>query len=122
MTNLTDAQHDHFGEISLIYECKRTCNVISQNYCTLATLSRSNFMDIKRQHFDQLENRFKDHILHYEDEVKLFIEYELNKIDYFKGLSLDTKQDWIFSMERISYSKDSYVCTRNELVDKMVLI
>lgn len=74
---------DHFGEIGLIYECKRTCSVISSNYCTLATMSRSAFIEIKRNDFNEIENKFKDHIINYEDEVKLFIENEMNKIDYF---------------------------------------
>lgn len=30
----------HFGEISLIYGCKRTATVSSTNYCTLASLSK----------------------------------------------------------------------------------
>lgn len=38
---LTD--NDHFGEISLLYDCQRTCNVISSNYCTLATISKPDY-------------------------------------------------------------------------------
>jgi CRP-like cAMP-binding protein len=30
----------HFGEIALIYGCKRTATVASTNYCTLASLSK----------------------------------------------------------------------------------
>lgn len=29
---------DHFGEISMIYKCRRTGTVISDNYNTMATL------------------------------------------------------------------------------------
>jgi CRP-like cAMP-binding protein len=29
---------DHFGEIGVIYGCKRTASVISQGYCTYAQL------------------------------------------------------------------------------------
>ena len=31
---------DYFGEISLIYGCKRTASVVSRKYSTLAKLSR----------------------------------------------------------------------------------
>ena len=31
-------QGDHFGEISIIYHCKTTCQVLSRNYNTLARL------------------------------------------------------------------------------------
>lgn len=98
-------ESDNFGEISLIYECKRTCSVISSNYCTLATLSRSDFIECKRQsQFDSIERKFKQQICFYEDNVKLFIENELNKINYFKDLDSMTKNDIIFSMERISFN------------------
>ena len=34
---------DHFGEIGLIYETKRTATVRSENYGTLAKLSKSSY-------------------------------------------------------------------------------
>ena len=102
-------ESEHFGEISLLYECKRTCSVISSNYCTLAAMSRQNFMEIHKQ-FDTIVAKFKQQILFYEDEVKIFIEREMNKIQYFNFLSQATKQDLIFGMERKTYDKDSFIC------------
>lgn len=37
-------QGDHFGEISLMYGCKRTANIISQNYNTYAVLEPTPFI------------------------------------------------------------------------------
>jgi len=37
---------DHFGEIGLIYGCKRTATVESNNYGTLAMLTKSNYLDL----------------------------------------------------------------------------
>lgn len=37
---------DHFGEISLLYGCKRTATVIANNYCTLAKLTKPNYDEI----------------------------------------------------------------------------
>lgn len=34
---------DYFGEISLIYGCKRTATVVSRKYTTLAKLSKAKF-------------------------------------------------------------------------------
>ena len=31
----------HFGEISVLYGCKRTATVMSTNYCTLAALTKT---------------------------------------------------------------------------------
>jgi hypothetical protein len=48
----------------------------------------------------------------YDDEVKVFIEYELNKIDYFRQLSPQTKHDIIFSMEKKQYNEGEIMCKR----------
>ena len=37
---------DHFGEISMLYNCRRSATVIASNYCTLARLSPGDFKDI----------------------------------------------------------------------------
>ena len=37
---------DHFGEISMIYNCKRTATVESCNYGTLAALRKENFLEL----------------------------------------------------------------------------
>lgn len=37
---------DHFGEISMIYKCKRTATVISRNYNTLAKLDEESFKSL----------------------------------------------------------------------------
>jgi CRP-like cAMP-binding protein len=34
---------DYFGEISLIYGCKRTATVVSRKYTTLAKLTKAKF-------------------------------------------------------------------------------
>jgi CRP-like cAMP-binding protein len=38
---------DHFGEISLVYGCKRTATVISRNYNTMAYFRKDLFMQFK---------------------------------------------------------------------------
>lgn len=35
-----------FGEVSLIYNCKRTATVISKNYCTMAKLDKNGFKEL----------------------------------------------------------------------------
>lgn len=37
---------EHFGEISLIYKCKRSASVISRNYNTLAKLSGPRYKEL----------------------------------------------------------------------------
>jgi len=75
-------------------------------------MSRQNFMEIHKQ-FDTIVAKFKQQILFYEDEVKIFIEREMNKIAYFNNLQQVTKQDLIFGMERKTYDKNSFICQRD---------
>jgi CRP-like cAMP-binding protein len=34
---------DHFGEISMMYQCRRTATVKAYDYCTCATLNHPSF-------------------------------------------------------------------------------
>ena len=49
---------DHFGEIGLIYETKRTATVRSENYGTLAKLSKSSYQEMMKT-FDSMSTLFK---------------------------------------------------------------
>ena len=44
---------------------------------------------------------------------------EMDKIPYFKVLSLLTKQELIYGMERSTYEKGWYLCKKDEMADKM---
>ena len=46
VTNLIDG--DHFGEIGMIFDCKRTATVRSENYGTLALLRKSHFIELTK--------------------------------------------------------------------------
>ena len=46
----------------------------------------------------------------------------MEKIDYFKILSLQTKQEIIYGMERKTFVKDEAICISGASADKMFLI
>ena len=37
---------DHFGEISMLYKCKRTASVVSRKYATLGYLTRTDYKKV----------------------------------------------------------------------------
>lgn len=89
-----------FGEISLVYKCQRTCSVVSKNYCTLATISRPDYEELKRDiTLSNFEQQLKKNMVFYNDNVRLFIEYEMNKISWFTDLPPLVKNDIVFSMK-----------------------
>ena len=50
---------DHFGEIGMIFEAKRTASVKSENYGTLALLKRSHYLEIAKT-FDTFTSEFRN--------------------------------------------------------------
>ena len=58
----------------------------------------------------------------YQDELKLFLEQELDKIDWYRGLSIPTKNELIFSMERETRQADSFIAKRGKSADALYLV
>ena len=55
---------DHFGEIGLLFDGKRTCTVKSDNYGTLAKLTKSDFVELSKT-FETFQAEFKNQIFKY---------------------------------------------------------
>ena len=47
---------------------------------------------------------------------------EMEKIDYFRGLQLGTKQELIYAMERRTYKKGEKILKKDEIGDRLFLI
>ena len=45
---------DHFGEIALIYKCRRSGHVVSQNYNTMAILDEERFKSLVSEYPEYL--------------------------------------------------------------------
>jgi quercetin dioxygenase-like cupin family protein len=72
--------------------------------------------------FESLSFLFKKQIFKYQDELTVWLMMEMNKIDYFRPLSLQTKQELIYSMERFTFEKGSRIQKKDEPANKMFLI
>jgi len=112
---------DHFGEIGMIFDSKRTATIRSENYGTLAMLKKVHYTELCKT-FDSMAPLFKKQIFKYQDEQTAWLMIEMDKIDYFKSLSLLTKQELIYRMERITFEKGSLICKKDTEVDKLYLV
>ena len=119
MTLLIDG--DHFGEIGMLFDCKRTATVRSESYGGLALLRKKDYQELSKT-FESLTSLFKKQIFKYQDELTTFLNVEMEKIDFFRTLSLTTKQELIFGMERFTYEKGAIICKKDEKADRMFLI
>ena len=63
----------YFGEIAMIYGCKRTSEALSEKYSTLAKLSKTKFQEISME-FPNLEDSLKQGIYSYNDKQKDFLQ------------------------------------------------
>ena len=93
---------DYFGEISLIYGCKRTASVVSRKYTTLAKLTRLKFKEITTE-FPEMTHILKKRVFEYKDRGKRFMKGCLKKIEYFQGVSEEAIHDVMYNMEVINY-------------------
>lgn len=73
---------DYFGEIGLIYGCKRTSTIVSRKYTTLAKLTKAKFNVITTE-FPKFKEVLKKGIFKYNDKMKRFMKQCLRKVEYF---------------------------------------
>lgn len=112
---------DHFGEIGMIFDSKRTATVQSENYGTLAMLKKVHYLELAKT-FDSFATLIKKNIFKYQDEQTMWLQIEMEKIDYFAGLSLFTKQELLAKMVRKTYEKDALLIKRGQLADSLILV
>ena len=58
----------------------------------------------------------------YEDDLKVFLEQEMDKIPYFEKLSIATKNELIYGMVREERQAGSMLCKKGQKADKLYLI
>lgn len=71
---------------------------MSRNYCTLATLSQSNFRELCFKYHGVLDE-FKEKIFDYNDKLKLFKEKTIASVPFFNKLDDAIKHEVIFSFK-----------------------
>ena len=75
----------HFGELSLLYESKRSATVKTTNYCTITEMEKEKFKDLLYQN-PSLVRLMRNYTRHYKDPWKKYLLKIMKKIEYFKRL------------------------------------
>lgn len=88
---------DYFGEISMLYGCKRTAECLSMKYSTLAKLTCQNFKDIALE-YPAFSDQLKEGIYKYNDKQKKFLRKNLEEVEYFKGIGEDAMHDLMYNL------------------------
>ena len=87
---------DYFGEVSLIYGCKRTATVISRKYTTLAKLSKDTYSKVTTE-FPKIRDILKKGVFKYNDRMKRFIKASIKKVEYFADAGDDAIHDLMYN-------------------------
>ncbi len=54
--------------------------------------------------------------------MRTFLEMECDKITYFRDLSMVTKQELLYSMERKTYKEGETIFAADQTIDRMIII
>ena len=109
----------------MIFDSKRTASVKSINYGSLAKLNKSGYEELKKSFSTKetsIERCFKEYMFKYKDDLRTFLEIECDKIQYFKPLSMITKQELLFRMNRKWYNEGDMIFKSESKIDRLILI
>ena len=116
---------DHFGEIALIYKCKRSATVISSNYNTLATLIAARFKEVISE-FPEYENCLRQHIIsEYGDQKDpkiTFTRRMIKRVHYLKNVDNEILFDIMFSLKSKNFEKDTVVLAEEQTATSLYFI
>jgi hypothetical protein len=112
---------DYVGEISLLYDCNRTCDVIGRNYTTLARLNSSRFRMLCSD-FPLFKQFLMKNTYNYKDPVNNFIKSMTRKIDWLKGSRESIYSKLVFKSEFEIYDPSEVIIKEGTLADAVVII
>ena len=113
---------DHFGEIALLYRCKRTASVVSRNYNILACIHYSKFKDIIAE-YPLYELLLKKHCFSYHDSNKRFLLKLLEKISFLNSkLSEEVIHEILYSLESRDFEDGQIIKRINEPIHSIYFV
>lgn len=102
-----------FGEISLVYGCKRSATISSSSFVNLAVLTHTKYKEALLE-FPFLTDILKHNIFKYKDKQKTFMQKCLNKIPYFMDISMDAQHDVMYNMVASDFYQDEILIRRGK--------
>jgi CRP-like cAMP-binding protein len=112
---------DHFGEISMIYKCRRTATVILRNYNTMAKLEEARFRELVGE-FPEYMKHLRMHMQTYKDRMKKFMVQMAMRVPYITKVSADTMHDIIYSLKPKQYEKGTVLYKPEDDVTSVLFI
>ena len=105
---------DMFGEVSIIFGCRRTATVKAKQYCESAFLTHKDFNHIIANHTVLKNFLVKNILANYDDELRIFLTSCLKEISYLSNLSEEIIVHISMMMIADTADKDSYLINAND--------
>ena len=114
-------QGDHFGEISLLYDCPRTATINSRNYNTIAVLSAGNFNELKYD-FPLYQKYLKKHSYTYKYSEKSFLKNIISRVEYLQNLTVEQFHEFIYTLRVERLEADEVLYHENDQTNDLIFI
>jgi CRP-like cAMP-binding protein len=111
----------HFGEVSLVYNTKRTATVMSDTYCNIAEVSSKDFYQILN-HFPSLKMRMRKFTSVYNDVWKEYLLSILGQIEYLNELPEDSFRELVYYMIPEKFEPNEYIFCPGDKITKIFLV
>jgi len=112
---------DHFGEISLIYGCRRTATVTSRNYSTLGKISKEVFLQIQSDNPGFIKH-LKKYMNEYNDPNQKFISAAMRKVEFCKGISDIAFVEIMHNFEKTNYKTGYQLFKEDQNIDSFSIV
>ena len=96
--------NDHFGEISMIFDCPTFARVMSSKFSLLGRLNKHNFARISRA-FPGFRRVIKDEVLLYRSKWKKRLEDALRQTPYFSSLGAYLMSKILYSCRLVQFDE-----------------
>ena len=113
---------DHFGEIAMIYKCKRSATVVSSNYNTFARVTKPRFREIISE-FPEYEVALKNNAIKtYRDKKIQFVLRMIKRVEYLAKQDDEVLFDLMFSLQPKSLEKDETLLAEEQPANALYFI
>lgn len=113
---------DFFGEVSLIYDCKRSSTVKGKSPGTYGELDEDTIFEIFKD-YPEFEKYLQERILRtYDDDLKVFLRQAFTQIDYMQNLDEEVLAHIGFCMEVKKMEAEEKVFFAGEQFEQMIIV
>ena len=113
---------EYFGELAIIYNCKRTATVRTANYCTFAKIQSEVFLKTCSTFMKKIQHS----TLKYDDKLRRFKIKLLKQIEYFETFETDKNplffDDITYYMKPKKYYKGEHILTIGQKCKSIIFV